>query len=45
MGSGASTFGSVLDQLTDEFEQSVRPHSDLIREIVKTEFRRRRLSA
>ena len=39
---GASTFGSVLDQLTDEFEQNVRPHKSLIKEIVTSEYRRRR---
>ena len=42
---GVSSFGAVLDRLTDEFEQNVRPHKQLIREIVKNEYRRRRLHA
>ena len=42
---GSSKFSEVLDGLTDEFEQNVRPHKQLIREIVKNEYRRRRLHA
>ena len=39
---GSSTIGSVLDQLTEEFEQNVRPHKELIKQIVAEEFRIRR---
>ena len=39
---GSSKFSEVLDGLTDEFEQNVRAHKTLIREIVKTEVHARK---
>ena len=38
----ASLLSQVLDMLTDEFEQNVRPHKALIKEIVQAEYQRHR---
>ena len=38
----ASLLSQVLDMHTDEFEQNVRPHKALIKEIVQAEYQRHR---